>query len=210
MPPPNPANPAPNLAPPPPLDTLMIDGTIALFLDFDGTLVAIADAPDAIVVGDGLAQKLTMLADRMGGRVALISGRGVVDLDAHLGSDRLVARRFAWRGSPRARWIADGRSAATDRRRNLAGAGAAGAASRCAAGAKGARCCHPLSRRSRCRRRDRGGGREDRCRCRSRTEARQMRGSSWSAPARAKRERSMRSWRAHHSPGPGRSSWATT
>ncbi|WAT18602.1 trehalose-phosphatase [Aurantiacibacter sp. MUD11] len=76
---------------PPALDALSGDGPIALFLDFDGTLVDIAPTPDGIAVPDNLSQRLTELSDRLGGRLALISGRALVDLQRHLGGFRLVA-----------------------------------------------------------------------------------------------------------------------
>ncbi|MCF3973244.1 trehalose-phosphatase [Paracoccus salsus] len=56
----------------------------ALFLDFDGCLVEIADRPDSIVIPDTLAGRLKRLHRRHGGAVALISGRGVADLRAYL------------------------------------------------------------------------------------------------------------------------------
>ena len=65
----------------PPLD--LIDGA-ALFLDFDGTLVELAEAPDAIRVPGALAGLLERLAARLGGRLAIVSGRALADLDRHL------------------------------------------------------------------------------------------------------------------------------
>jgi trehalose 6-phosphate phosphatase len=47
----------------------------ALFLDFDGTLVEIAPAPDLIQVPAELPQLLAQLTDRLGGAVAVVSGR---------------------------------------------------------------------------------------------------------------------------------------
>lgn len=67
--------------PPPPAD--LLHGA-ALFLDFDGTLVELADAPDAIRVPDHLAPLLAGLAQRLDGRLALISGRGISDLENYL------------------------------------------------------------------------------------------------------------------------------
>jgi trehalose 6-phosphate phosphatase len=76
----------------------------ALFLDFDGTLVAIADTPDAIHVPGDLATQLGELADRLGGRLALVSGRATGDLERHLG-----AMPFARAGSHGLdRYTADG------------------------------------------------------------------------------------------------------
>lgn len=74
------------LAPPPSLSSLMGDGNLALFLDFDGTLVDIAPAPDAIVVPGDLKERLLALHDVLEGRLALVSGRSLADLERHLGS----------------------------------------------------------------------------------------------------------------------------
>lgn len=73
------------LLPPPPLLKLTEQGAVALFLDFDGTLVAIAETPDAIRVADTLGKRLESLAERMAGRLALVSGRSLEDLATHLG-----------------------------------------------------------------------------------------------------------------------------
>jgi trehalose 6-phosphate phosphatase len=62
----------------------------ALFLDFDGTLVELADAPDAIAVPSGLEPLLDRLAERLGGRLAIVSGRAVDDLQRHLGASAVV------------------------------------------------------------------------------------------------------------------------
>ena len=76
---------APDLPPPPPLTDLTTQQLTALFVDFDGTLVELAPKPDAIVVGERLAAKLTVLADSLKGRLALVSGRAIADLERHLG-----------------------------------------------------------------------------------------------------------------------------
>jgi trehalose 6-phosphate phosphatase len=68
--------------PPPPAG--MLDGA-SLFLDFDGTLVELADRPDAVAVDTALAGLLDRLAHRLDGRVALVSGRSIDQLDAFLG-----------------------------------------------------------------------------------------------------------------------------
>ena len=65
----------------PPLS--LLDGA-ALFLDFDGTLVELASTPDAIRVSPTLAPLLKRLHARLGGRLALISGRAISDLERHL------------------------------------------------------------------------------------------------------------------------------
>lgn len=72
--------------PPPPPDLL---DHASLFLDFDGTLVEIADTPDA-VDADGLGTLLTRLAERLDQRIAIVSGRPVAEVAAHVAPARLV------------------------------------------------------------------------------------------------------------------------
>lgn len=66
--------------PPPPAS---LEGA-ALFLDFDGTLVELAETPDAIRVPPALAPLLDRLRHRLDGRLAIVSGRSIADLDRHL------------------------------------------------------------------------------------------------------------------------------
>lgn len=75
----------PCLSGPPRFSRLLLEGPLALFLDFDGTLVEIADGPDAITVPDGLGERLARLAERIGGALALVSGRGIDNLHDYLG-----------------------------------------------------------------------------------------------------------------------------
>lgn len=70
---------------PPPLGALLAAGPLALFIDFDGTLVEIAADPDAIVVPPALVEGLEALRDRLGGRLSLVSGRALDDIAGHLG-----------------------------------------------------------------------------------------------------------------------------
>ena len=56
----------------------------ALFLDFDGTLVDIVERPDAVAVDPDLPDILTRLEQRLGGALAIISGRPVDFLDGRL------------------------------------------------------------------------------------------------------------------------------
>lgn len=53
----------------------------AFFLDVDGTLLDLADHPDAVVVEPDLVEALGRLKRTTGGAVALISGRRIADLD---------------------------------------------------------------------------------------------------------------------------------
>ena len=76
---------SPELGPPPALAVLEAAGPVALFLDFDGTLIEIASAPEAIAVPVGLAGRLEALSRRLGGRLALVSGRSTANIAVHLG-----------------------------------------------------------------------------------------------------------------------------
>ncbi|HZH09122.1 MAG TPA: trehalose-phosphatase [Microvirga sp.] len=59
------------------------DQAYALFLDFDGTLVEIVERPDAVVVEPEVPEILARLQDRLGGALAIVSGRPVSFLDRH-------------------------------------------------------------------------------------------------------------------------------
>lgn len=72
------------LPPPPRLDDLLAQGPVALFLDFDGTLIELAHEPGAIVVPEELVERLHRLRDRLGGRFALVTGRALDDLEVHV------------------------------------------------------------------------------------------------------------------------------
>jgi trehalose 6-phosphate phosphatase len=67
---------------PPPLAP---DLPSALFLDFDGTLVEIADHPDDVIIAPHLAATITALSHRLGGRLAIVTGRSIAALEALLG-----------------------------------------------------------------------------------------------------------------------------
>jgi trehalose 6-phosphate phosphatase len=66
----------------------LLDGA-TLFLDFDGTLVEIADTPDA-VDASGLGTLLARLAARLEQRIAIVSGRPVAEVAAHIAPARLA------------------------------------------------------------------------------------------------------------------------
>src|SRR3546814_12054704 len=74
-----------DIPPPPPLAELATQHPLALFLDFDGTLVEIADTPDGIRVPDGVPAQLAGLHRALGGRIAIVSGRAIADIRSHLG-----------------------------------------------------------------------------------------------------------------------------
>ena len=69
------------ILPPPPPDLL---AGAALFLDFDGTLIELAETPDAIEVAPQLPELLGRLRRCLGGRLAIVSGRSVADLERYL------------------------------------------------------------------------------------------------------------------------------
>ena len=56
-------------------------GRAALFLDVDGTLIPIAETPDAVVLEPASLELLARLEKALQGAVALVSGRAVADLD---------------------------------------------------------------------------------------------------------------------------------
>jgi trehalose 6-phosphate phosphatase len=64
---------------------------IALFLDFDGTLAEIAPRPDAVQVEPGLVEALERLSDRLGGALAIVTGRPVSVIDGFLAPSHLDA-----------------------------------------------------------------------------------------------------------------------
>lgn len=57
----------------------------AFFLDVDGTLIDIANYPDAIRVDTALLDLIARLHSASGGAVALVTGRSLSDLEHHLG-----------------------------------------------------------------------------------------------------------------------------
>lgn len=67
-----------------------------LFLDFDGTLAELVDDPEAVAADAGLRALLGRLAAAMPGRVAIVSGRSIEQLDRMLGA---AARGLALAGS---------------------------------------------------------------------------------------------------------------
>jgi trehalose 6-phosphate phosphatase len=55
---------------------------LALLLDIDGTLLDIAPAPNEVVVPPELPRTLARVSERLGGALALVSGRPIKEIDA--------------------------------------------------------------------------------------------------------------------------------
>jgi len=62
----------------------LLAATAALYLDFDGTLAEFAPRPDRVVIQNALPGLLMALYARLGGAVAVVSGRALADLDAYI------------------------------------------------------------------------------------------------------------------------------
>lgn len=85
----------------------------SILLDFDGTLVELASRPDAATVDPDLHELLARLHHRFAGRVAIVSGRSIAQLQAMLGASakgltligshgaEYLSRHGDWRGPPR-------------------------------------------------------------------------------------------------------------
>src|SRR5262245_14516290 len=76
----------------------MMDGSLpvsargrALFLDVDGTLLEIAESPDAVRVPERLKELLARLVSQEAGAVALVSGRQLRQLDELFAPYRFAA-----------------------------------------------------------------------------------------------------------------------
>lgn len=83
----------PRILPQPP--AALFEGA-SLFMDFDGTLVEIVDRPDAVSVDEPLRDLLAALSSAFEGRVAIVSGRSLNQIDELLG---LIAKTLALSGS---------------------------------------------------------------------------------------------------------------
>lgn len=81
-------------------------GSVAIFTDFDGTLVEIAPTPDAVAIAAHLPDQLDELFTALDGALAVITGRTVADIDIFL-----PRQRFSVTGSHGAESRHDGRTA---------------------------------------------------------------------------------------------------
>lgn len=63
----------------------LLTGTEALFLDFDGTLTPFAALPDAVVIDPELPPLLAAVGEKLGGALALMTGRPLSQVDRLLG-----------------------------------------------------------------------------------------------------------------------------
>ncbi|MBU0557620.1 MAG: trehalose-phosphatase [Alphaproteobacteria bacterium] len=77
----------------PSLDSL---DNLSLFLDLDGTLFELVDRPEDVVADDALQNLLTRLCQRLEGRLAVVSGRSIAQIDGILGP---IAHDLAVSGS---------------------------------------------------------------------------------------------------------------
>jgi trehalose 6-phosphate phosphatase len=65
-------------------------GRYALFLDCDGTLLDIAPTPNEVRVPDGLVELIVGLSKRLGGALAVLTGRRLAEIDLLLTPARLI------------------------------------------------------------------------------------------------------------------------
>ncbi len=70
--------------------TALSPETLAVLLDFDGTLVAIADQPGGVVLKEHTVETLARLESVLGGAVAIISGRPIEEIDRIFAPRRLA------------------------------------------------------------------------------------------------------------------------
>ncbi|VUD41233.1 Trehalose-6-phosphate phosphatase [Thalassocella blandensis] len=63
---------------------------VAVFLDFDGTLVDFAPSPDAVVVSQALVNDLAQLQQKLDGAIAIVTGREYSILSTLLNVDNMI------------------------------------------------------------------------------------------------------------------------
>lgn len=99
-------------APPPRLD----DGT-SLFLDLDGTLLELIDRPDEVCADALLRATLLDVQARLKGRLAIVSGRSIAQLEAILGAE--TAEQLVLSGSHGSEYRWEGQSHSPERPASL-------------------------------------------------------------------------------------------
>ena len=79
-------------APLEPIRRMLAEGArLCLFVDFDGTLLDLAETPDAIRVDPSLPRLLARTRDALDGALAVVSGRPIEEIDALLAPLKLPA-----------------------------------------------------------------------------------------------------------------------
>src|SRR5271165_4688365 len=72
----------------------MVDGqNAALFLDVDGTLLDLAERPDAVLVPEGLVGTLARAVRKLHGALALVSGRTIDEIDRLFAPPKFASNR---------------------------------------------------------------------------------------------------------------------
>lgn len=74
----------------PKLEGVLLKKTVALFLDYDGTLTSIAKTPDKAVLAGGIRDLLRSLIKSPKFRIAVISGRALEDIKKKLRIDNII------------------------------------------------------------------------------------------------------------------------
>jgi trehalose 6-phosphate phosphatase len=97
----------------------------ALFLDIDGTLLDLAPTPKDVVVPEGLSTMLLKLGERLGGALAIVSGRSIASIDSLFEPNRFMAvgchgaeirakGTLDWKCAPLPTWVVERASALRD------------------------------------------------------------------------------------------------
>ena len=91
----------------------------ALFLDFDGSIVELAETPDTVHVDAALLILLERLEVSLGGALAIVSGRPIAQLDSYLAPHRFSAAGLHGLERRRADGTREQTSAPNDRLRDI-------------------------------------------------------------------------------------------